>query len=813
MKVSWLFYLCLALACSVPVVSAGSHEELTGDASPAGGLDPYDQRRRLGAHSDSKLDKLKREKERKEKEKQRKKEKEREKKLKKELEKEKKRKKEKEKKEKKQKKEEKKKKDRAKQILEAYEAKKKLSRREKKALAKAEAAKYIELKKQGFDEVSHTEEAAKMRSYKLRSRKHKGIFRKREADLTSVLFPGVSPQEYVIDEPIVAYADLVESRKTQVPFEYYDLPVCPKPTLKAKHVRKNLGARLQGHDVKASPYIFRGKTNQGCTPLCVVSLKGKKLRWMRKLVERQYRVQLTLDSLPVLMRSKELNYAVRGYPVGFRAPPGYTGLSKDEYYLYNHLKFTITYREEPSEFDGVRITGFDVHPVSIAHNTDGMGNLEGKKVTNTEISTCNAKDAAPVQNHPTTYLALRSGKTGEMVQIVYSYEVNWVASELPWADRWDVYLISSPDDDIHYFAIVNSLMIVLFLTGAIATIMIRTLRKDIAGYNEMQTLEEAQEESGWKLVHGDVFRPPLVSPMLLSVFVGTGAQIGSAFGLSMLCAICKLLNPLKKGQTLTSLLVLYVMCGSVAGYISSRIYKFCDAKAWRQNTMYTAMGLPGALVCIFCVLNVFLSIAGAATAVSFLTILALFLLWTCVSAPLVFVGAYFGLREEKISVPLKTNQIARVIPDVPWHVHPLVTILLGGILPFGSVCIELAFIMSALWLHQIYYVMGFLLVVFGIVAATCAEVAIVMCYLQLCSEDHRWWWKSFFNTASAGAYLFMYSLWFLTSRLDLVGVLPVVVYLTYMGMISLLFGLFCGSVGVLACFWFLRTIYGAVKVD
>jgi transmembrane 9 superfamily protein 2/4 len=43
-------------------------------------------------------------------------------------------------------------------------------------------------------------------------------------------------------------------------------------------------------------------------------------------------------------------------------------------------------------------------------------------------------------------------------------------------------------------------MIVLFLTGAIATIMIRTLRKDIAGYNEMQTLEEAQEETGWKLL-------------------------------------------------------------------------------------------------------------------------------------------------------------------------------------------------------------------------------------------------------------------------------------------------------------------------
>ena len=34
----------------------------------------------------------------------------------------------------------------------------------------------------------------------------------------------------------------------------------------------------------------------------------------------------------------------------------------------------------------------------------------------------------------------------------------------------------------------------------------------------------AQEESGWKLVHGDVFRAPETSPMLLAVLAGTGVQ-------------------------------------------------------------------------------------------------------------------------------------------------------------------------------------------------------------------------------------------------------------------------------------------------
>ena len=40
-------------------------------------------------------------------------------------------------------------------------------------------------------------------------------------------------------------------------------------------------------------------------------------------------------------------------------------------------------------------------------------------------------------------------------------------------------------------------------------IIIRTLRRDIAQYNqENDDLEETLEETGWKLVHGDVFRPP-----------------------------------------------------------------------------------------------------------------------------------------------------------------------------------------------------------------------------------------------------------------------------------------------------------------
>jgi len=62
---------------------------------------------------------------------------------------------------------------------------------------------------------------------------------------------------------------------------------------------------------------------------------------------------------------------------------------------------------------------------------------------------------------------------------------------------------------------------VLFLTGMVAHILMRTIRKDVAAYNALEDSEEPGEETGWKQVHGDVFRTPR-HPSLLSVLVGTG---------------------------------------------------------------------------------------------------------------------------------------------------------------------------------------------------------------------------------------------------------------------------------------------------
>ena len=107
------------------------------------------------------------------------------------------------------------------------------------------------------------------------------------------------------------------------------------------------------------------------------------------------------------------------------------------------------------------------------------------------------------------------------------------------------------DDQIHWFSIINSLMIVLFLTGMVAMIMIRTLRRDISQYNQLETAEEAQEETGWKLVHGDVFRPPH-APGMLAVHVGTGVQLFGMTFITMSFAVLGFLSPANRGGLMTA---------------------------------------------------------------------------------------------------------------------------------------------------------------------------------------------------------------------------------------------------------------------
>ena len=101
---------------------------------------------------------------------------------------------------------------------------------------------------------------------------------------------------------------------------------------------------------------------------------------------------------------------------------------------------------------------------------------------------------------------------------------------------------------------------------------------------------------------------------------------------------------------------------------------------------------------------------------------------------------------------------------------------------------------------------------FIILVATCCEITIVLCYFQLCSENHRWWWRSFLTSGSTAFYVFAYSVDYFR-RLGADEWFTYVLYFGYMGLICVGLFLLTGTCGFLACLWFTKKIYASIKVD
>jgi transmembrane 9 superfamily protein 2/4 len=471
---------------------------------------------------------------------------------------------------------------------------------------------------------------------------------------------------------------------------------------------------------------------------------------------------------------------------------------------------------EQVEAPGALIVGFEIKAMSIDHQFEGKWNDKCVETNTCELFTCDP-NTGPEPTAPKLVL-----KPHKKMDVVFTYDVLWVHSDVKWASRWDVYLqMQWQDDEIHWFSIVNSSVILLFLSGMVAMIMLRILRKDLYRYNQLdqseEAREEAREETGWKLVYGDVFRPPKHAS-LLAVFIGSGVQILGMSVCTIIFAVFGFLSPSNRGSLLLVMILFFVFMGMPAGYVSAIFCKmFKGAGTDRlKNTLMTAMVFPGVVFAIFFALNLMIWGDQGTGAVPFGTLVALLLFWFGLSLPLVFLGSFLGFRRDAIEPPVRVNAIPRQIPEQVWYMRSVPSVLMGGVLPFGVVFVELFFILSSIWDHRFYYLFGFMLLVLIILIVTCAQITIVMAYFQLCSEDYHWWWRAYFTSGASAFYLFGYAAYYLLTRVHVAKRMQVASYFIffgYMTIFSYAFFVLTGFVGFISCFFFVRTIYASIKID
>ena len=410
---------------------------------------------------------------------------------------------------------------------------------------------------------------------------------------------------------------------------------------------------------------------------------------------------------------------------------------------------------------------------------------------------------------------------------------------------------------IHWFSIFNSFMMVIFLSSLVSIIMIRTLKRDYARYanhyqnsnieegnlsdaddsdSEKKQLKESSanltEESGWKQVHGDVFRAPPYLPLFAAI-IGIGWQIVALISSVLLfAALGKLHGDVyeERGEMLHAFMYCYCLSSIVAGYASGSYFKryynttsktstsFTQgSQAWQGVLLLTIIILPTIVTTIIAVLHAISMYYGTISSITFIVIFKLFSLWVFISVPLTVLGTLIGRHRpstSKENFPCRVNSIPRPIPDdVPWHGQPMYLIPLSGLLPFGSIFIELYYVLTSLWNYKYYHVYGFLLAMYMILAIVVSLTTIISIYFCLNAENYHWQWTSFATGASTSVYVFLYSVYYFFFRTSMHGLLQTAFYFGYTFLLTLSIGLLCGTLGHNASSQFVKRIFGNVKVD
>jgi len=402
-------------------------------------------------------------------------------------------------------------------------------------------------------------------------------------------------------------------------------------------------------------------------------------------------------------------------------------------------------------------------------------------------------------------------------KIPFSFEVIWKPSNIKFVDRFDKYL--DPNffqHRIHWFSIFNSFMMVIFLVGLVSMILMRTLRKDYARYSKEDDVDDMErdlgDEYGWKQVHGDVFRPAS-QPLLFSALIGTGYQISFVVFIVICFAIIGDLYT-ERGSLLSTAIFVYAATAPVNGYTGGSLYARMGGKKWIKQMVISAFLVPF-LVCSTAFFINFIAIYyHASRAIPFTTMLAVASICIFVILPLTLVGTVLGRNLAGVpDYPCRINAVPRPIPEKKWFMEPLVIIPLGGILPFGSIFIEMYFIFTSFWAYKIYYVYGFMLLVFFILAVVTVCVTIVCTYFLLNAEDYRWQWTSFLAAGSTSGYVYMYSIYYFFFKTKMYGLFQTTFYFGYMALFSLSLGLMCATMGYIGTSLFVRKIYSTVKID
>ncbi|KEG10630.1 endosomal integral membrane protein [Trypanosoma grayi] len=557
--------------------------------------------------------------------------------------------------------------------------------------------------------------------------------------------------------------------------------------MQEERVKENLGEILLGNRILPSNYYVRVDKNESCQVVCTAKYEKHEMKHLTRLIEQYYRAHMFLSGLPLVERPRP-GSAIQRLRLGYLLGVSNKLSPLPKTIIYNHLHFTVTY--VPLGTGEYSITGFYVTPSSAANPT-GCPTSSDRSVSDVSF---------PV--------------TADAEDITYTYSVSWEVGDDDGLlmTRWDVYARAgrSARKRGHWMAILNSLVLLSFLGTLVLIVLARTVRKDLLVYADADMAGEVQEESGWKLMRGDVFRCP-PHALLLTAFVSTGCQLMLMGAVTVFFAIIGVLHPSQRGNLLTGLILFFCCASCLSGYVAGRLLKFFRKQSWKNGFAAVTL-IPASIVLGYLAISLINWTKHASTAIPFGTLLGILFLWIAVPIPLAFVGLSAGFHAEVLEAPCKVGSIPRIVPEHSVSKRYMY-VLGGGLVPFTAAFVEVVYILGSFWKGEPFHYLGYLACIAIVIGFICAEVAVVATYAMLSEEDYQWWWGSFLTSGSCGLYFFTYSIVYLYTALEIRQLLSLFLFCAYTLGISVLLGLLMGTMGFLASAVFVKTIYGAIKAD
>lgn len=551
-------------------------------------------------------------------------------------------------------------------------------------------------------------------------------------------------------------------------YEYYSFPFC-SPKIVMPHFM-TMGQVLRGDRLVNSIYPMHMNRQVSRTVVCSRQMSEQDIESFKAAIDQNYMFELFVGDLPI------------DRPFGVKSSMSVDSANEPErYFLVNYLDFIIGHNEK--EVVSANVT----RELNLEHLVD-----------------------------------ITEWKEGMVVQ--FSYSVHWTSlPHIQPSQALELQLKSTmphghSNMDIHWLAIINSFVLMLLILSLFLLIIIRVVRSDLSRYLQIpdEELNAVEEETGWKLLHADVFRAPKHRLFLCSA-VGAGIQI------TLMVIVVVLVGCLgtfyQRGAVVSVAVISYMVTSIIGGYVSASLYQKMGGEKWAWNIFMTALAFTGPGFVVWSFLNTVAIGYGSTAAFPFPTILLILAMWACVTFPLTVLGGIVGRHQslkqaqaEGSPFPCKTNKLAREIPSCRWYQSPVTQMFAAGFLPFSAIYIELHYIFNSVWGPRVYFLYGILLLAFCMLLLVAGTVTVLFTYFHLNAEDHRWWWRSFGTGVAVAAFFYAYCVYFFLQT-TMTGFMQCSFFFLYSLLAAHGIALMLGGVSFYCTYYFVIYIYSRIKAE